>query len=752
MRLIFRHLLRSIKKSPVQTLVLLLTVFLSAVLFCGIFEVSVALATENDGFSKSGYGNAQISVTAQSGENSNFLTASRLRLSEEQASVCGILPLPSYVGEGEQITSVLGAATDFYTVDDVFLLDFVQIENVDSDKISRAVYLSERFAKNHGLRVGDALAISLLGEQVSFTIKGINRYAFFDGYEFIIDARGALNVLSKISPTFAVFDEGDAPYQKILVRARDEGQVQSLVLSLNERLNGLGWTASEVVGYYSYLNSVIALVLTVIVLFSAILAGILLHFTLNIMAEKRKNQTQTLYLSGASPKLLLLGFAIELFIYLFIGTGLGVGVSAFVLPTFGTLSSMQYAQIVLSPVGIAVCAGAELVSGAVSFLLYALSSFRRKPPRLGGKTALVSALIVVICAICALCVPPAYALYFSVAAILPAFFALVVGLPALLKVFARLLAPKLERGTRGVYCSLALKNCYKISPLHDVLRILSVVASAVLVLCACFHYGDHLVYDYHNTFDCDYIALGSGVSVSNRIAAVEGTTDSTPCFFAIGQGEGAYSFFLADCPKEGYLLDQTPMPEGKGIVLPKAVARLFGVGVGDKLCIKLFGTEYEFTVSGFGAEDGRLCFINAAAHGMEYNYTLVRAEGGGGYLSRLSSALSVYGITVQQPSALFAHNLSFVDVFFTILKMFVIGVCAISFVAVCNLVTVSYLRRREQFNSLKLLGATKDGLALTVATEGGVLLLLALLSCLAVGGALCGFLDLALCSFGFRLF
>ncbi len=747
MKQLFLYLARSIKWSPFQTLLLLLTVFLTGILFVSTFEMSDALIKESKNVRTATYGNAQLVLSPDGDSEVNYLTISQLNADNITAS-CGTLALPAYLGEGENFRSALGSATDFYAIDGVFRLELLSSCNIDGDKINQAVLLSQDFAEANGLSVGDAFEISLLGKKTQYTVSAINRHPFFGAYDFIVHSEGALGVLASVSPVFAVFDGNDPPYNEIYLRAEgDLGQVQA---QLNANLEQFDWSASLAEEKFDYFDSTMQLVLIVVTLFSAILSGALLLFTLNVIAERRAKEMQTFSLAGMERSKMLLAFAVELFLIIAVGTALCLGVCALALPNLSIFNSLTYASVSLGAGGALTCIAGELCAGAICFFAYLLSG--KKGRGVGIKTFILSVLSLLVCVVTALCVPTPIAYPFAMAALLPILLALLSGIPLFLKVLARLSAPTLEGKRVGNRLALSLKNCARVSGLSQALRILSVVLSFAVALGACFSFSEKMLVEYQTTFDCDYVVLHAGEAVKERATTVAGTQEAALCFFGTGELPDGKTVYMADCEQEGFLLGQPSTPAGNGIVIPRVIANLYGAQVGTVFEITVNHVPLTLTVSAINDSDARICYFNADTVGIQKNMLLVRGEQDGAYLSRLTAELSVYGAVVREPVQLFSSLIKYSECFAGMMQGYILFVCAVSTLCAFNLILVSYFKRKAERNSLRLAGMTKGMLCKVLVGEAAILLLSTLILSALGGITMCAFLDIGMQSFGFRLF
>ncbi len=757
MKALFTHAWRSVRRSPWQTILLLLTVFFSAIIFACIYEVNVGLRTERSLSAQVKYGHVDILATADEDGGSRYLSVKEMQAvaAEENARADGYFILPVADGQG----TLLGAAANLQTIDDFAFFAFEEYHAFPQTEINSAIFVSRDFAKARGLALGQELTVRLLGREKTYVVQGINRYRFFGDYDLLVNGEGALGVLTGISPVFALFDGQNLPCSELLIKT-EKDNVEEVVEKINAALQPYGWGAEARggldLGYFDVVTDVLT---GVIFLFSLVVAGMLVGFSLKILSEKRRKETQVFLLSGTPPSKIFLAFCIETLLTLVIGTALGVVGAALFLRSVSV--RFTYATLSLSGAGVLVCAFAESLVGSAVLLLHGISSRKRKTPRkeAGARVCLCSLASLLVIVGGSFLAPVRIRWIFAVFALFAFLSTLLFGVAPTGKAIARLLSPKrADEGKRvRPALTLAAKNNANVLELRNVYRVLCTLLSVLVVVAACIGACNRQYAEAVNYFRCDYI-VANAKGAASAIEGLEGTEGCSSTFQTSAEFPDGKNILLLDTEDISYAGDDLraeDAPTGNGICLSKVVARLYGFSLGDTVTLTVRHKAYEFVLTGYCGETATVAFIDAKACGFQESFLLVRRKAGtdsAAYLSALTDTLAKYGAVIQTPHDILKSRIEFAYNFKNLMNDYVRLLVPLALLGCFNLVWVSYARRKKQFADLTAVGMTRGDVARMVALEGVILLSVTLVFSTIGGGFLCGLLDGGMQSFGFRLF
>ncbi len=756
MRTLLRHTRRSVAHSPWQTLFLWITVFLSAIIFACIFEVNAAVQTENDVQARVGYGKADITVAADADSGSRYLSLKDLQsaISEEEGIAVGYFVLPLADNEG----TLLGAATDLYTVGTVFDFSFIAYGEVGDGTVNSTVFVSESFAKRRNLSVGSSLTVSLLGESKTYLVQGINRYQFFGSYDLLLNAEGAMGVLSGLSPVFALFDGDTFPCSQLFVKLSEGVDLSLTIERINAALDVQKWTATECYPTEGeFFDKISYILMAVIFLFSVVIAGMLVGFSLHILGEKRRKEMQPFLLSGMQSGKIFAVFCIEILATLAVGTAAGLSVAALLLRYVKT--GFYYATLSLSSSGIAVCCIAEGGVGAALLTLHAFFSKERRVlvKRRSAKVCLVALASLIVLSVLTCVVPVRQRWIFALVAFLAYLCTLLFGAEPLSRAVAWLLSPKKQSGRAfSAPLTLAARNNAKILEIQNVYKILCIICSVMVALIACFSISNRQYEAANTLFRCDYIVANAGEGAVQAVREMENTEGASLSYYGEGKFFDQRKLRLFDTEDISYVqaeIEEEGLPTGNGICISKVVARLYGLSLGDTLTLTVGNNPYDFVLTGYCGETSLVAFIDAKSCGFQENLLLVRqSEGEGEYLSQLTEVLSVYGAVIQSPEDLLATTLHFAQSFKNLMNKYVGLLVILSAFGCFNLVWVSYARRRKGFSDLIMVGMTRKDVGAMIAFEGVITLFIVAFVSYLGGGLLCSLLDMGMQSFGYRLY
>lgn len=741
MSLLFRHVRNSVLRAPAQSAVLLLTVLLSALVFAFSFEVFSAVRGEQN-FFDTGAARADILVTAA---DSRFIERAAAEEAAGAEASAGYFVLPAYDGEG----IVSGAGIDLREADGIFEFAFTSYGEVTDATVGSVAFVTERFAASRSLSVGDSFTLRLLGTEKEYTVQGINRFALCGQFDVLVDAAGAVGVLASVSPVFALFDSENMPCSALYLRlpaGADLSAAEEAVRALPQYAGAEVSLLGEREEGTAFEDALMDIFMGALLIFVATVACVLVYFSLGILGEKRAEQTEAFLLAGMPRGAMFFALCAETAVYAALGTALGLAAAVPCLHLFGA-AHFTYAFPRLTAGGAGLTFALEFVSAACALLAGRALSSKRGARKEGRPLAAApSAAALAACVLCAFFLPVRAAYVAALGGLISLILLLLTGLPPLL----RALGARSGRERGGLGFSLAAKNCARVLPLHSVARILSILLSVLVVLCACFAYCSEQVSVYERYFSCDYVVAGAGEGAAEEVLSLRGTEGVASLYCANALFEDGRSILLLSCSDPSYFSFEAPVPRGNELALPSSVAAMYGKEEGDEVTLTAAGQARTFTVTLYEGE-GYSAFFDASRFGLRANVLLVRAAGGEAYLEALSEALALEGAVIGRPDALLRSQNFFVDLFVAAMQVFTYGTVAVALLGAVDLVCVSYARRRREFVCFRLAGMPGGALARMLACEGAILLGVVLLSAAAGGGLLVALLDCGMRSFGYSL-
>ncbi len=745
MRLILRHIRKSVLRTPLQSIIILLTVFFSALIFLCAPALLDSIPKENDLRNSVKYGESDLMIS--SGKDTHFVSADEIKgLLGSEHRVYGTLAV-SLASENE---TALGVAADLATISECFDFSFISSEPISESELEKAIFVTKDYAQKNSLKVGDTVKLGLLGAENDYTVKGINSRRFFDTYDILMSDIGAKNTLAELSPLFVVFDTLPCSNVYIVSPNGDtEGTLTALAPYLNE--HGLSYTQCKI-NTYDFLNKLLSVFVIGILLFSAIVAAVLLSFPLEILHKRREQEMQAFIIAGTPKKKILAALFTERAVYTLLGTALALAVSPPLLRFFA--SDFTTNGISLSAKDIIMCVCAEILINIILLARQGIARLCRKRMIFIFKIATLTLFAAVILTACL--VKESMRYYFASPAIVLTVIMIFIAVKPLSagisKIFGNL-SFKLK-GRIGTSLSLASKNNASLPEIHNVGRILSAMISISLVLITSVSFFDNRIDSAYEHFDCDNVVLSADMGVSEKAMTVQGTAACSRAF--VGEGvlvDCEYSLVVSSV-EDAEFSSTEGLPKGNEILISKPLADLYGYGIGDKVTMSIMNEPREFVLGGYCENNSYFAIISAEDCKIPYNITLVKKASSAdqGYLKALTKALSVYGVPVQSAHSLLETQIFFAKSAASLIGKYVGMLLIMISIASLNLIWVCYRRRKKEFSDFKTVGMTTSDISLMIACE--LVLTLILTAVLAFAGSAClhVFLSLSMNSFGFTLF
>lgn len=747
MRLLFKHIRRSIFRAPKETLIILLTVILSATLFSLIGEVDLKIRDEDLLGKKESYGCSDISISSSIDADTRYMTSSTYSsVSDLCESVNGYFAMPAlYSGK-----TARAAAADLSSIGGMFPFSFVDVEAVSEDGLLDAIYISERFAEKNALKIGDEITLSILGTQKKYRIYGINRHPFFGEYDILSSAEHTLGLLSSATPIFAVFDSKNLPYTNIFLKLKEGTDKDAALELLKQDISGSGATAVLSNSSNSFEDFLLNVLLFVFLALSLIVSSVLVIFSLNTLAEKRRAETESFRLSGMDEGKIFLSLAIETLIYTVLGSAAGIFLSALIIPR--ALSGIfVFTDIALSSRGIITAVIFELIMWGITLSAYKAGGPTKKDRKKQAPAWLLPASLLAFSVVLVLTFLISPKLRFLFAIFSGALLILLIFLSV--KPILRFLSTAGEKKEKcGAISFLALKNEEKLPAVHNIYRAIITVVSIFTVMTVCVKYSNDMIEVGERPFDCDYSVIGVPEAAADDALSAEGVSEATSAFIQPAT-VGESSIFLLSADNRDFLSDKYDGDaEENDIFLAKEIADLYSVKLGDKIDIEISDKSYTFVLQGYSKGFQLYGYIDAKGAGFSNNLILIRSDGNGEILESISSELSLYGGMTEKISELTRDRFNFGRTLSRLMTVYMAIIGVLTLIGCFNLAAVSFAERKSHFASLRMLGISKKELARMIISEGIIAFFVIVTVSLICSTVMTSVLDSAFTSFGYSLY
>ncbi len=748
MRLLFRHVRKSILKAPKESLVLIVTLLVSVFLFASIAEVYRGVIGERELSYDTSYGESDIVLSAGSIQNTRFLSYSSLfGYEDEFSSALGVLELPfSDGGEGG-----LCASCDVSSIGEMFPLLFEEIRPVDENRLYRAAYVSREYAERRELSLGSPLTLYIMGAPRTFTVEGIHITPFFGSSDILLDDEGMLDHMSSVSPMFSLFDEENPPCTAIYLDLKEDENLDAVETALTER----GFSVYKPVGTGSsriYIMQSVALAF--MLLLSMVIACILVSFSLRLLSDARREQLEVFRLVGMGNGALFAVFLLEVLVYLLLGLGLGILLAWLLIPAIlGDVLALV--SISLSPFGIALALVSVLAVCIFGLLLHFF--FMSHPYKSPTKRARIIAFLTflslsLVFGILAFTVSVGIRYILAIFATLFLLATLFCGMPLLLSLLSGFIAPRIK-GSAAFF--LALKNNNRIPQMRHLHALLAVVLSAGVALVSAYSACMRIANDMQSFFTPDYVITGEYVNESLKsISELRGTEACTSVYFEEAILEDGEKLILLSLDDMSFLSDPLKSaPEGNEVYLSETLSAAFGVDIGGEITVYVGNEPESFVLKGYIDDNCYFAIINSHDMGYTPNAAFIKATGTDEeYEKGLSEIAGMSASFVFTREGLLDEYTSPLFNFCELMRAFLSIVAVLALIGCSNLIYVGYSRRREHFRTLSIVGMTRADLAGMCIAEWLALIVTVLVSGLLTATGFCFFLESASNSFGFSIF
>lgn len=769
MRLFCKHLLRSLCRSPMQSLLIVLTVALSmamAVTAVGVCDLVTAYSRSNAERERE---IGDVVITTRGNGETRLLFAENARaVVGENASVIGEFSMVGFaaLGEAGAEEAVSVSAVDFEATDAFYRFRYLAYGGFDTENVGHRAIISHSFAERAGLGLGDALSLRLMSEEVVYTVGAIAEDSgLLCEREVLVSYSGVIGLLTRKIPAVASLGDSFAPCSRLLVSASDgvsEKSVYETLLSSEElsdksvtltenRERTEFWTLFRLVSIYLFLFLLL------------LLAAFLIGTSLTLLQKRRSGEYAVFSLAGASKQQIGLWSWIESGLYAFCGIAAGTALAVPMTRMAGGLYEWNREPLRIDALSFGVGACMTLVLMGACTLWYcrlgqnpALGKIARKKTLL--RRLCPPLLLLAIGSLACACVGIEGRYIPCAAVILSLIWLAFVTASTALKGLAAAWERREEARPAPHACRLlAAKALQRHFALGFACRLLSVTLALLTVLTVC---GNILSKQTDALLDgsrADLIAYGLDERSETSLYENSLIRSSLRMYYSadatLKEDIGAVAISLKG-DAALFLSDEiTPsaIPSGDQLVLSAGLAARAQAAVGDRIRLTVDGLESEFTVSEIVAVHANFLLFDADALGLRRDLCLLEWENDDA-LAEVSAEIQSDGAYIMESDSLFASLNQSLRGHIALLRYAVLLALFLGLVGGANLLVRLYRDRQEERLRLLECGMERSAVRRSYAWEVLAVLLTAVLVSVLLSALICLMLDVALRSFGMLLF
>ncbi|MBE6673152.1 MAG: ABC transporter permease [Ruminococcaceae bacterium] len=638
MILFLKHIRRTVKKAPVQPLLILLTLTLaisSAVTSLRMQEV-FALQAEANKERFTAAGDILISPSTESTIRMLFEEDAQT-IVQDRGEVIGEYALTFFKKEQNGDHLISASATDLEKADRFYDFQFTEYGEFTDHNLKNSAVISTEFSQKYGLHVGDRFSVSLFGEDLSYTVQAVAKpTGLLHSRQMLVSKDGLLQILSTHIPIIGALGDAFSPDSRLMIRAHDPADIVSLAEELKNS------TAFE--NYYvetPYTKSSADFFVTFQTLIAAVLGAMILMLaimliigSMNLLQQQRQIEYALFALAGADPGKQTLLLMLESLTYAVIGGAFGVLLAKPMLAYAGGLFSFADHSVKVGSIGssfgillavllMTVCVLWQRHKASRISVLSVLSEQTQTPAdRPGARriSQLIPVVILVTLPMIALLLPvrirflPLFAAVFLIVILLFRF------TPDLIGWVFSLMESILDSRRRPPYrLLLAGKSIRNNRLVRHVGRLFATLFAIVILVGICYTAVRGQTDLFNHTFRGEVTALNvpekvieqikeeklaTGVSSLSLASSVELPNNCVAIAFAM-TGDTTL------CMHPELIPEQTP--KGNEIVLSTGIAALTEKEVGDSIRVTLQGYAKDYTVIGINNINANFIFLDADA-------------------------------------------------------------------------------------------------------------------------------------------
>ena len=732
MKLFFKHLLRGIKKRPLQPIIIIFTVTLS-VLVCSLaLTIKNLVATEINSMSEAAYGSSDIVIKLNGDSKSRFMfenEAEKVLLG--QANAVGTYELVF----SQKNSTVFAKAVDFTEIDSVFDFSFYKYGEIREDEISTAILISKSFAKENKLEIGDKIELELFGKAIEYTVQGISKSPFFDGNDVMVDISGVMKALASESLFISVLD-GIKPYSSIYIDVNDNLKIDECIdlLSKSEMFKDKNIVKVEDVINNGIVEVTLPLAINLSIILCCFLTAVVVFNSIFILSKQRTDENESFIAAGTKKRTLNILQYLEVILYWLIGAPIGVIVAIPTILIARLYLSLRYAHQIFSLTSFVF--GAFLTLGILiaTVTVFTLAKEKIKRGKAKGALAIVISLMLSISFVITLvsrektCVVMGIVTTFI--AIAFAFLATPYLISKLLEWIFKRVEKNQARGKNIKRVSLyyALKNIKSIDSLKNTSRLIAslVLAVVCIALVVGASYGN--LNATKDVFDGDYIVLNATDRCYEQMSDSHSASEISSVYQSKSSYSNGYVTLIISSDNKnafGEAFKITEMPKGNEAIISKTDARTLGAGVGDEVTVKLEGKDVTLRIKEI-VQIGTVAIIVDGEHfGLSPNMLLVKAKDGEkkSLLNELTIASSKELATVISAEDLRADKIASNISILRCANMIFVIVIIYALIGMANNLFESYRARKEEIELYHLGGISRVKIAKMIICELGFIFL-----------------------------
>jgi len=722
-----KSILRVIKKNPIQP-ILITFIFILAFIVANIsLTLSKAFTDNEDGEYKSKYGNSEIVLSSNSKSGSRFIFASDILEILPDATVTGSFTVP-FVCEDSLVN---GIAVNYENINSLFAIDFISYQSFNINSKESVAFVSNRYATNNNLNVGDKIVLSLFGSDKEFYISGISKIPFMGSNDIVCDTSAVISSFAETSNYISLFTSDYDLYGKIYIKTSDNIDDAINKLKVEFPDYSIELVTHDVKSTKETISEAISLVMVFLCFVTTFAVILTSTYSLN---KQRKELCDLFNYAGLSKKKLTIYKSVEMLIYSLIGALLGTMLSVVIGKMFYSFIGFIYIDYEFNSLYAIINVVVLTLCAVIPPIIYEYKVEKKKNSKV-NKWFIIMPIIALILFIITFFVRGKYKFTLTMFVLSLAFLSIAILFDSLIKNVAKWFSKKEKNPIKRI----AFKNCFKIGEIANIAKLLVMLASIVsisltfvLTSIATNVVGEKLL-------SGDYAVSGGGANVYdklNQLDCVESVNGFYTSLEFSTNNKDLFVWASSSLDNFGSLCSFDYLPQGNEIITTKAYAAKYNYKKGDIIKVYYNGVSKDFVIKDT-TNGGEFCFLVDIDY-IEQNYNFYFVNGKSdiskeNLYERITSVLATDMVTVVKPVTLMDYILERQTAYICFCSLISIIILVFGAIGVYNNVSEGSRARRVEFDYYSLCGMSQKGIKKMRRTEVCFSVILMIVLTLSIG-------------------
>ncbi len=743
MKLFFKHLFRSIGHKPLQPLILVLTLSIAITACTLALSIKRALVEEARVSQSSQYGRAEMTVSLNGESKYRFMFASDAnRLLGERGYAVGAYEMILSLGESD--ATYVCSAVDLYEINKMFDLSFTSYGEVTDSDVASAAFVTQSFAEEHGLSVGDSFRAKIFSDELIYRVGGISKTAFLGKYNVLIDIRGAVRALSESSVIASALGSGFMPSSTLYIDVNDGYTVAECIerLKTNPAFEEKTYTDTASVTKGQSNVDVLNIAIDMSIVLVSLLALAVTFCCFYILGDERREENRSFACAGATPLYLNLMQFAEVVVYWIFGTLIGVGASVPLTRVTGSAVGLRYYALSIDMGTVAFASALMLAVSLLTVGIFILSKKKRAEKRRNKILLPALAVLSVVLSLSVLLVPPATKIKLSVLALAVTLVCTFVAVGEILCFVMRFISDRAERATRkSAARTYAVKNIISVSILHNAARLAATLVAVVVIATTVIVGSNGNISVAENVFGSGHVIVGATQKCAEKISSREEIKSVENVYFSSAKLKGGVVVAALSVKNKDVVSDEfgiRELPEGDGVVISRSIAKQLSLKEGDEFEFECDNKPLKLKISDIVSSPMSFVLFDSHAVNIAPNLLIpISAEGvtDAVAMRAVSSAIAEDVATVLPTSELLGEKVSTAKVYGACGYALLFIIVTFSVIGLADSLYNSYKRRKSEMELFALSGMSKSEISAMKRFEVFISLLTGTLIALALCAA-----------------